>query len=184
MVLILMRKHSTEVIPLLFSFVLIWWEGTVGGICFKWLTTSRCGSETEVGTRSLQVWTMEKNLPWKMQKNLTGPPSQANLCFLVWQQCPRAPTETAKTPNIASPVNLNTASECFACFYSIQTQQLTSCISLCRSDVLCMMRRETLGIQISWISLGSSFCSAHGQYGHFISICDKEEIFTDIYLDS
>lgn len=126
---------------------------------------------------------MEENLPWKMQKRLTGLPSQGSLCFSVGQQCPRAPTETAKTPNIVSPVNLNTASGCFASLYSIQTQQLTSCISLYRSDVLCTMCKETLGIQNSLTSLGSLFCSAHGQYGLFISICDKEEIFTDTYFD-
>lgn len=82
---------------------------------------------------------MEKKLLCKKQKKLTGLPSQGSLCFLVWQQCPRAPTETAKCPNIVSPVNLNTASGCFASFYSIQTQQLT-CISLYRSDVLCIQK--------------------------------------------
>lgn len=43
---------------------------------------------------------------------------------------PQAPIETAKTPNIVRDVNLNTASGCFASFHSIQTQQLTSCISI------------------------------------------------------
>lgn len=125
---------------------------------------------------------MWKNLLWKMQKKLTGLPSWGNFCFLVWQQCPQAPTETAKPPNIERPVNLNTASGCSPSFYSTQTQQLTSCISLYRSDVLCMMCRETLCIQNSRMSLGSLFCSARGQSGHFISICDKEEIFADIYF--
>lgn len=159
MVLILTRKHGTEVILLLFSFTLIWWKGAIGGFCFKWLTKMWIWNWIK-HMESPTMNNMEKNLLWEMQKKLTGLPLQGNLSFLVWQQCPQAPTETAKAPNIVSPVNLNTASGSFPSFYGIQTQQLTSCISLYRSDVLCMMCKETLGIQSSWISLGSvQFCT-------------------------
>lgn len=60
MVLTLTRKYSSDVIPLLFNFTLIWWKRIVWGIHFKWLTTWRCGSENELSTWSLQVWTTWK----------------------------------------------------------------------------------------------------------------------------